>query len=196
MPGDATHDPHPPAGCDHRRRPRRPVRRPARPPSRGATVTLVTKGSLRASNSFMAQGGIASGDRAGRLTRSALRPTPSRAGRGLCDPGRGATCSSSEGVDRIARPGAAGGESSIARRTAATSWAARAVTAANRILHAGGSATGAAIAEHADRRGRGTSRASTVLEHAAAIDLICRRRRLRRRLGAAPRRAAGRPRAA
>ena len=68
---------------------------------RDAAVTLVTKGSLRASNSFMAQGGVA----------AAIAPDDSpaqhaedtiRVGRGLCDPAAVAVLVE-EGVRRIGK---------------------------------------------------------------------------------------------
>src|SRR5919202_3903641 len=52
---------------------------------RGARVTLATKGSLRASSSFHAQGGIAAAVGADDASELHLADTL-RVGRGLCDP--------------------------------------------------------------------------------------------------------------
>ncbi len=134
----------------------------------GAAVTVVTKGSLRASNSFMAQGGIAAAV-GGDDDPLAHADDTLVAGRGLCD--RAAVhVLVHDGVARIAdlerfgvafdrRPDGAyalGREGGHGRR---------------RILHAGGSATGAGIAEaliarvarHPEIR---------VLEHTAVIGLV------------------------
>ncbi|MGZ4431259.1 MAG: L-aspartate oxidase [Gaiellales bacterium] len=134
----------------------------------GAAVTLVTKGTMRASNSFMAQGGIA----------AAVGPDDSpglhhadtvRAGRGLCDTAA-VHVLVGEGVRRIAdleRLGvrfdrepdgryALGREGGHGRR---------------RVLHAGGSATGAAIAEALIARVEAHP-AIRVLQQAAAIGLL------------------------
>jgi L-aspartate oxidase len=133
----------------------------------GARVVLVTKGSLQASNSYMAQGGVA----------AAIGPDDSpadhaadtvAAGRGLCDPAA-VDVLVDEGPDRIAdleRLGVAfdrapdgghllGREGGHGRR---------------RILHAGGAATGAAIAEALIARVAADPRIE-VMEHTAAIAL-------------------------
>ena len=116
---------------------------------RRADVTLVTKGSLRASNSFMAQGGVAAAIGPGDDPRQHLADTVT-AGRGLCDP-QAVRVLVTEGIDRIgdlARMGvefdrepdgsyALGREGGHGRR---------------RILHAGGATTGAVIAETLIRR--------------------------------------------
>ncbi len=135
---------------------------------RGASVALVSKGSLRTSNSFYAQGGVAAAigpdDDPGLHLADTLR-----VGRGLCDPAAVAVLVEA-GPDRIAdleRLGVAfdrgpdgrlelGREGGHGRR---------------RILHAGGSATGAAIAETLIARVRERP-LITVIEHAAVIDLI------------------------
>jgi L-aspartate oxidase len=134
----------------------------------GATVVLVSKGSLRTSNSFYAQGGVAAAigpddDPELHLADTLL------VGRALCD--RAAVeLLVHEGPSRIAdleRRGvvfdrepdgryALGREGGHGRR---------------RILHAGGSATGAAIAETLIARVLEQPRIH-VLEHAAVIDLI------------------------
>ena len=67
------------------------------------------------------------------------------AGRGLCDPAA-VRVLVTEGIDRIGDLERLGVEFDRTR-DGRTTWVARAVTAVNRILHAGGSATGAAIAE-------------------------------------------------
>ncbi|MGN6380664.1 MAG: L-aspartate oxidase [Gaiellales bacterium] len=133
-----------------------------------ATATIVTKGSLRASNSFMAQGGIAAAigpdDDPGQHAVDTIR-----AGRGLCDTAAVAVLVR-EGVDRVAdlsRLGvpfdrtpdgrfALGREGGHGRR---------------RILHARGSATGAAIAETLIERVLAEPRIR-VVEHAAVLALI------------------------
>ena len=105
---------------------------------------LVTKGSLRASNSFFAQGGVAAAIGPDDSPQQHLEDTL-RVGRGLCDPAAVRTLVE-DGPSRIAHlaslgvgfdtaPGgtyALGREGGHSRR---------------RILHAGGAATGAAIAE-------------------------------------------------
>jgi L-aspartate oxidase len=110
----------------------------------GAHVVLVTKGSLRASNSFYAQGGIAAA--IGPDDDPALHMDDTiRAGRGLCDPAavRVLVAEAAERIADLGRHGvrfdtapdglpALGREGGHGRR---------------RILHAGGSATGAHIAE-------------------------------------------------
>ena len=112
---------------------------------RGAAVTLVTKGSLRTSNSFMAQGGIASAIGPGDSPDQHFADTIT-AGRGLCDLAA-VSVLVTEGIDRIGdleRLGvefdrAPDGRYELGREGGHSH---------NRILHAGGSATGAAIAEH------------------------------------------------
>ncbi len=136
---------------------------------RGAAVTLVTKGSLRASNSFMAQGGIAAaigpGDHPDLHAQDTLR-----AGRGLAEPAAVAVLVG-DGIRRIGdleRWGvrfdrgpdgapALGREGGHGRR---------------RILHAGGSATGAAIADQLIAQVERHPRIA-VREHTAAVELIC-----------------------
>ncbi len=66
---------------------------------RGATVTLITKGALRASNSFMAQGGIAAAIGPGDSPEQHYADTIT-AGRGLCDPAA-VRVLVTEGIDRI-----------------------------------------------------------------------------------------------
>jgi L-aspartate oxidase len=133
----------------------------------GAAVTLATKGGLRASNSYMAQGGVAAavGGDDSFVHHAADTVT---VGRGLSDPAA-VRVLVEEGVERIAdleRMGVgfdrdpAGGyrlgrEGGHGRR---------------RILHADGAATGAAIARALIGRVAGDPRI-TVLEHTAAIAL-------------------------
>jgi L-aspartate oxidase len=134
----------------------------------GARVVLVSKGSLRTSNSFYAQGGVAAAIGPDDDPQLHLEDTL-RVGRGLCDPAA-VELLVREGPARIAdleRRGVAfdrgpdgryalGREGGHGRR---------------RILHAGGSATGAAIAETLIARVLEQPRIH-VLEHAAVIDLI------------------------
>ena len=135
---------------------------------RGGDVTLVTKGSLRASNSFMAQGGVAAAIGPGDDPEQHLADTVT-AGRGLCDP-QAVRVLVTEGIDRIrdlARMGvefdrepdgsyALGREGGHGRR---------------RILHAGGATTGAVIAETLIRR-VADHPGIQVLEHTAVVELI------------------------
>jgi L-aspartate oxidase len=135
---------------------------------RGAAVALVTKGSLRASTSFMAQGGIAAAVGEDDDPVAHARDTVA-AGRGLCDPAA-VRVLVSDAVARIAdleRHGvvfdrgpdgayALGREGGHGRR---------------RILHAGGSATGAGIAEPLIARAARHPRIR-VLEHTAVIGLM------------------------
>jgi L-aspartate oxidase len=133
----------------------------------GAHVTLVTKGSLQASNSYLAQGGVAAAIGPGDTPADHAADTLA-AGRGLCD--RAAVdVLVGEGPQRIAdlerlgvrfdrgRDGARllGREGGHGRR---------------RILHAGGAATGAAIAGTLIERVSADARID-VLEHTAAIAL-------------------------
>jgi L-aspartate oxidase len=134
---------------------------------RGASVTLVTKGSLRASNSFMAQGGVAAaigpGDSPARHAEDTIR-----VGRGLCDPAAVAVLVE-EGVRRIADLTGYGVEFDRGP-DGAYALGREGGHRHNRILHAGGAATGAAIAEVLiDRVARRPG--IRVVEHAAAIDL-------------------------
>jgi L-aspartate oxidase len=128
---------------------------------------LVTKGSLRASNSFFAQGGVAAAIGPDDSPRRHLDDTL-RVGRGLCDQEAVRTLVE-DGPSRIAHlaalgvgfdtlPGGAyalGREGGHSRR---------------RILHAGGSATGAAIAETLIERVTADERIQ-VAEHTAVIGL-------------------------
>jgi len=134
---------------------------------RGADVVLATKGSLQASNSYMAQGGVAAvvadGDSFAQHAADTIA-----AGRGLCDPaavdvlvqggperiadleGLGVTFDRDPaGAYRLGREGGHG------RR---------------RILHADGAATGAAIAGALIARVAANPRIH-VLEHTAALAL-------------------------
>src|SRR4051812_37897732 len=134
----------------------------------GARVVLVTKGALRASTSFHAQGGIAAavGDDDSAAQHAA---DTVRVGRGLCDADAVAALTD-DAPARIAdleRFGVcfdrdAGGALSLGREGGHTRF---------RILHAGGAATGAAIAEALLARVAQEPRIR-VLVHAAAIRLI------------------------
>jgi len=134
---------------------------------RGGRVMLVTKGSLRASNSFFAQGGVAAAIGPDDSPQQHLEDTL-RVGRGLCDPAAVRTLVE-DGPSRIAHlaslgvgfdtaPGgtyALGREGGHSRR---------------RILHAGGAATGAAIAETLIERVTADQNIQ-VVEHTAVIGL-------------------------
>jgi len=133
----------------------------------GARVTLVTKGSLQASNSYLAQGGVAAAIGRGDSPEDHAADTIA-AGRGLCDPAA-VEVLVAEGPHRIAdleRLGVRfdrgsdgayllGREGGHGRR---------------RILHAGGAATGAAIAEALIARVEAEPRID-VMKHTAAIAL-------------------------
>jgi len=110
----------------------------------GARVVLVTKGSLRASNSFYAQGGIAAA--IGPDDHPALHMEDTiRAGRGLSNPAA-VRVLASEAAGRIAdlrRHGVHFDTTPDGRTALAREGGHR----RRRILHAGGSATGAHIAE-------------------------------------------------
>jgi L-aspartate oxidase len=134
----------------------------------GATVRLVTKGTLRASNSFEAQGGVAAA--IGGDDDPALHMEDTlRAGRGLCDPAA-VEMLVTEGPARIRHLLELG----VAFDTDATGRPALGREGGHgrrRILHARGAATGAAIAEHLIARVRRDPRIQ-VLEHTAVIALI------------------------
>ena len=134
----------------------------------GAAVTLVTKGSLRASNSFMAQGGVAAAIGPGDDPEQHLADTLT-AGRGLCDPAA-VRVLVTEGIDRIADLARMGvefdrepdGSYSLGREGG---------HGRRRILHAGGATTGAEIAETLIRR-VADHPGIEVLEHTAVVELI------------------------
>jgi L-aspartate oxidase len=136
--------------------------------ARGARTTLVTKGSLQSSNSFMAQGGIAAA--IGPDDDPALHAADTLAvGRGIADPAA-VDVLVRDGVRRVAdleRLGVEWDRDDAGRPQLAREGG----HSRRRILHAGGAATGAAIARTligrvlADRRIR-------VVDHAAAIGLL------------------------
>jgi L-aspartate oxidase len=136
--------------------------------ARGARVVLVTKGSLRASTSFHAQGGIAAAVGDGDSPADHAADTL-RVGRGLCSP-EAVAILTEEARPRIAdleRLGVAfdhepSGVPSLGREGGHSR---------NRVLHAGGAATGAAVAEALLAR-LAQSPGVRVLEHASAIQLI------------------------
>jgi L-aspartate oxidase len=134
---------------------------------RGARVMLSTKGSLRASNSFFAQGGVAAA--IGPDDSPALHMEDTlRVGRGLCDPAAVRTLVE-EGPARVAHLAALGvafdrdadGAFALGREGG---------HGRRRILHAGGSATGAAIAETLIERVSADENIQ-VVEHTALIGL-------------------------
>ena len=136
--------------------------------ARGARTTLVTKGSLQSSNSFMAQGGIAAA--IGPDDDPALHAADTLAvGRGIADPAA-VDVLVRDGVRRVAdleRLGVEWDRDDAGRPQLAREGG----HSRRRIRHAGGAATGAAIARTligrvlADRRIR-------VVDHAAAIGLL------------------------
>jgi L-aspartate oxidase len=134
---------------------------------RGADVVLATKGSLQASNSYMAQGGVAAVvDLDDSFAQHAADTIA--AGRGLCDPAAVAVLVA-EGPGRIhdlERLGVrfdcdAAGAYRLGREGG---------HGRRRILHADGAATGAAIAGALIARVAADPRI-TVLEHTAALAL-------------------------
>ena len=135
----------------------------------GASVTLVTKGSLRASNSFMAQGGVAAALADGDSPDAHAEDTI-RVGHGLCDP-RAVHVLVHEGVTRIAdleRYGVQFDRRPDGRYAFGREGGHR----RHRILHAGGAATGAAIAEAL--LGQVAIRpAITIMQHTAVLELRC-----------------------
>jgi L-aspartate oxidase len=136
--------------------------------ARGARTTLVTKGSLQSSNSFMAQGGIAAA--VGPDDDPALHAADTLAvGRGIADPAA-VDVLVRDGVQRVfdlERLGVQWDRDDAGRPQLAREGG----HSRRRILHAGGAATGAAIARTliaqvlADRR-------IEVVDHAAAIGLL------------------------
>ena len=135
--------------------------------AQGARVTLVTKGSLQASNSYLAQGGVAAAIGRGDSPADHAADTIA-AGRGLCDPAA-VDVLVSEGPQRIADlehlgvrfDRARGGDYLLGREGG---------HGRRRILHAGGAATGAAIAGALIARVAAEPRIE-VMEHTAAIAL-------------------------
>ncbi len=131
----------------------------------GARVTLVTKGSLQASNSYMAQGGVAAAVGAGDSFEDHAADTIA-VGRGLCDP-EAVRLLAREGIDRIGDLERLGVR--FDRDPAGTLLLGReGGHGRRRILHAGGAATGAAIAGALIARVAETPHI-TVMEHTAAI---------------------------
>jgi L-aspartate oxidase len=136
--------------------------------ARGARVTLVTKGSLQASNSFMAQGGIAAAA-AGDDSPGLHAADTLAVGRGLADPAA-VDVLVRDGVERVADLGRLGvewdrdesGRPSLAREGGHRR---------HRIFHAGGAATGAAIARTLIARVVDHPRIR-VVDHTAAIGLL------------------------
>ena len=134
---------------------------------RGAQVVLATKGSLQASNSYMAQGGVAAvvadGDSFAQHAADTIA-----AGRGLCDPAA-VDVLVGEGPGRIADLERLGvrfdRDSAGAYRLGREGGHGR-----RRILHADGAATGAAIAGALIARVAASPRIR-VLEHTAALGL-------------------------
>jgi L-aspartate oxidase len=133
----------------------------------GASVTLATKGSLQASNSYMAQGGVAAavgGDDS--FERHAADTIA--VGRGLCDP-EAVRVLAGEGpsrIDDLERMGVrfdrdADGRHRLGREGGHTR---------RRILHAGGAATGAAVAKALITQVAANPRIE-VMDHTAAIAL-------------------------
>jgi L-aspartate oxidase len=134
---------------------------------RGASVLLATKGSLQASNSYMAQGGVAAVVAADDSFAEHAADTIA-AGRGLCDPAA---------VDVLVRegPGRIADLERLGVRfdrdpTGGYRLGREGGHGRRRILHAGGTATGAAIAGALIARVAAEPRIR-VLEHTAALAL-------------------------
>jgi L-aspartate oxidase len=136
--------------------------------SLGASVRIVTKGSLRASNSFQAQGGVAAA--IGPDDDPSLhRDDTLRAGRGLCDPAA-VDVLVGEGPARIRDLIGLGVEFDRAT-DGRIALGREGGHGKRRILHARGAATGAAIAEQLIARVR-REPLIEVMEHTAVIALI------------------------
>jgi L-aspartate oxidase len=134
---------------------------------RGARVMLATKGSLRASSSFHAQGGIAAAVGADDAPDLHMADTL-RVGRGLCDPAavRALVAEAPARIADLERLGVA-----FDRDGAGYALGREGGHARRRVLHAGGSATGAAIAEALIARVLASPRIA-VREHTAVISLL------------------------
>ncbi len=128
----------------------------------------MTKGSLQASNSYMAQGGVAAA--VGADDSFALHAADTvTVGRGLCDPAA-VRVLVEEGVRPHRRPRADGRARSTATEHGAYLLGREGGHGRRRILHAGGAATGAAIAGALIARVAATPRID-VMEHTAALAL-------------------------
>jgi L-aspartate oxidase len=136
--------------------------------ARGARTTLVTKGSLQSSNSFMAQGGIAAA--VADDDHPALHAADTlTVGRGLADPAA-VSVLVRDGIRRVDDLGQLGvqwdrddsGQPELAREGG---------HGRHRIFHAGGAATGAAIARTLIAHVADNPRIR-VLDHTAAIGLL------------------------
>jgi L-aspartate oxidase len=136
--------------------------------ARGARVTLVTKGSLQSSNSFMAQGGIAAA--VATDDDPALHAADTLAvGRGIADPAA-VEVLVRDGIRRVAdlaRFGVEWDRDEAGRPQLAREGG----HGRRRIFHAGGAATGEAIARSLIARVLADERVR-VVEHAAAIGLL------------------------
>src|SRR5689334_1972608 len=136
--------------------------------ARGARVTLVTKGSLESSNSFMAQGGIAAAVAADDDPALHLADTLT-VGRGLADPAA-VEVLVRDGIEPVADLDRIGGDWD--RDESGRPLLAReGGHGRHRIFHAGGAATGAAIARTLIARVLAEPRVR-VLDHTAAIGLL------------------------
>jgi L-aspartate oxidase len=135
--------------------------------AQGAAVTLATKGSLQASNSYTAQGGVAAAVGADDGFEQHAADTIA-VGRGLCDPAA-VRVLAEEGPARISdleRMGVRFDRDAAGRHRLGREGG----HSRRRILHAGGAATGAAIAQALIARVAAEPRIE-VLEHTAAIAL-------------------------
>jgi L-aspartate oxidase len=136
--------------------------------ARGARVALVTKGSLESSNSFMAQGGIAAAVAADDDPALHLADTLT-VGRGIADPAA-VEVLVRDGIQRVAdleRLGVDWDRDEAGRPLLAREGG----HGRHRIFHAGGAATGAAIARTLIARVLAEPRVR-VLDHTAAIGLL------------------------
>jgi L-aspartate oxidase len=133
----------------------------------GAAVTLATKGSLQASNSYMAQGGVAAAVGPDDGFEQHAADTVA-VGRGLCDPAavRVLAEEGPPGIADLERMGVQFDRDSAGRHRLGREGG----HSRRRILHAGGAATGAAIARALIARVAATPQIQ-VLEHTAAIAL-------------------------
>jgi L-aspartate oxidase len=135
---------------------------------RGASVVLVTKGSLRSSNSFYAQGGVAAAIGPDDRPELHLADTLA-AGRGLCDPAA-VEVLVSEGPARM-RDLESYGVAFDRGHDGLPALGREGGHGRRRILHAGGSATGQHIATALIDRVL-QEPGIRVMEHAAVLELI------------------------
>ena len=137
----------------------------------GARVTLVTKGALRASTSFHAQGGVAAALGAGDSPTLHRRDTLA-AGAALCD-AAAVEVLVEEGPARVRELQTAGAEFDL-DPSGQLKLGREAAHSTNRIVHAHGDQTGAEVARTLIERVRASTRIR-VLERARVLELVVTR---------------------